>query len=159
MRGGSTPKAEGKAVTRHRPTTEQLELGTAPADGSAPKIPRAEWRKLHPRTKEWWNVWLEAPQASQFVGTDWQRLRGFLLPLVENFNRALERGEVKLAKELAGELRLQEQDFGATPAARLRNRWVIRRPGQDSASEQSDDKPERKPRAVHGDPRRLQAVK
>ena len=154
---GPLPKDPDKRVTRHEPKHETIVLGTSTADVGAPKIPRREWQKLHAQTRAWWTAWLKAEQASQFVGTDWARLRGTMLPLVEAFHRALEAGEVKTAKELAGELRLQEADFGATPAARRRAGWIIRKQG-DTTPEKDDAKP-RRPTAVQGDPRRLKAVK
>lgn len=154
---GPLPKDADKRVTRHEPKHETIVLGSAPADVDAPKIARREWQKLHVQTRAWWSAWLKAEQASQFAGTDWARLRSIVLPLVEAFHRAIERGEVKLAKELAAELRQQEADFGATPAARRRAGWIIRKAG-DTTPEKDDAKP-RRPTAVQGDPRRLTAVK
>jgi hypothetical protein len=154
---GPLPKDDAKRSSSREPKHETIVLGSSPADVDAPKIPRREWQKLHAQTRAWWNAWLKAEQASQFVGTDWTRLRGVMLPLVEAFHRAIEAGEVKVAKELAAELRMQEQDFGATPAARRRAGWIIRKPG-DTTPEK--DAAPRRPTAVQGDPRRaLKAVK
>lgn len=156
---GPLPKDDAKRSRRGAPNHETVELGGAPASGAAPKITRAEWRKLHTRTREWWNSWLKAPQASQFIVTDWTRLRVVMLPLVEGFNRAIDAGDTKLAKDLAGELRQQEADFGATPAARRRAGWTIRQSGDNAANEPDDGKTKPRASEVHADPRRLAVVK
>lgn len=156
---GPIPKGADKRSSRRSPNHEEVELGTSAVDAGAPKIARRDWQKLHKATREWWRTWLAAPQASLFGATDWTRLRFIVLPLFEGFARAIDAGEVKLAKELAAELRMQEADFGPTPAARRRLGMTIRKPG-DNAGEDGADKPKaRRPRAVQGDPRRLQAVK
>ena len=170
MPAGRTPKPDGKASTRHKPTIESVELGSSSTSGkrgsiadppkSSPPIPtfvRKEWRELHVLTREWWLGWLEAEQSSQFIGTDWRRLRMIGLPLVEGFNRAVEAKDVKLANELAGRIMQLERDFGATPDARLRLRWTVRRPGDTPRGDENDGeegaaKPKRT-RKVEGDPR------
>lgn len=160
MPRGPTPKPEGQAVTRHRPTIEQVELGTAPAHVDAPPIPKRQWSKLHKATRAWWKTWLSAPQASQFVGTDWNRLHMVLLPLVEAFNQAADAGDVDRMVKLESSIWRHEKEFGATPESRIRNRWVVRRAGQTSGDDAQDEtESKRRPRKVERDPRRLQIVK
>lgn len=154
MPPGPPPKDSKKRERRNAETFPTVELGTSKADTSlAPKVPKSEWRKLHRKSRAWWNTWLEAPQASEFVGTDWRRLYMVGLPLVDAFNRAIDAGEVKLAKELSGELRMLEREFGATPESRIRNRWVVRKPGQ-TPQRDDDEQAKRAPAKAAADPRR-----
>jgi hypothetical protein len=149
---GPTPKPDGKAVTRHRPTLESVTLGSSPIAGvvipkslgKPPKTPapipamsERVWQALHVQTREWWLTWLVAEQASLFIGTDWRRLFMVGLPLVEAFNRAaaLEPPDVDRMDKLAGRIIGLEKEFGATPEARIRNRWVTRPKGGEAKDE------------------------
>jgi hypothetical protein len=72
----------------------------------------------HPMTVRWWNHWRESPQALRMMtGPDWD----FLL------DTALMHHEMWSAKkwELAAEVRLRVQKFGATPEDRSRLRVEI----------------------------------
>jgi hypothetical protein len=72
----------------------------------------------HPATVKWWNSWRKSPQAVRMMtGPDWD----FLL------DTALVHHEYWKTRrfELAGELRLRVQQFGATPEARARLRVEV----------------------------------
>lgn len=84
-------------------------------------------------TIEWYETWAKAEQASQFTGTDWQRLR-MLAPLVELYF-------TNPTKDLMAEIRQNESKLGATAEDRQRLRWKI-------APSEGDEEPEpEKPRA------------
>ena len=70
-----------------------------------------------PQTLAWYKTWATSPQASRFTPTDWQRLH-MLASLVDLYSAAP-------AKELMGEIRLNESLLGATEADRLRLRWDV----------------------------------
>lgn len=72
----------------------------------------------HPMTVKWWNNWRKSPQAIRMMtGPDWD----FML------DTALMHHEMWITRrfELAGEIRLRVQQFGATPEARARLRLEI----------------------------------
>lgn len=160
MPRGPLPKPEGQKARTNPPSLPQVELGTTPAAGEAAKLLSGrELKKLHKLTRAWWKMLLAAPQASEYVPSDWNRLRMVVLPLVERYNLAADAGDVPTMTKLAGEIRQQEADFGLTPAGRLRNRWTVRRPGQPSADEgESGNGKTRRRRRTSGDPR-LEVVK
>lgn len=68
------------------------------------------------RTREWWQMWKDSPQADHFGSSDWQ----FLLDTALVHAR-LWRGDLSAAAEL----RLRVAAFGATPADRARLRMVF----------------------------------
>jgi hypothetical protein len=142
---------------RNAPTIAETELGSAPIKSElVPKIPRRAWQKLHVETRAWWNDVVAAPQASQYGRTDWRRLKMVVLPLCERLNRAIEAKEPDdaLIVKLADAFARQEREFGLTPDARQRMRWVIR-PDAPASSPEESAKPasKRKPQTVRTDPR------
>jgi hypothetical protein len=153
---GPLPKSDEARQRTNTPTFETVVLGSAPAKTVAPKIPRAAWRKLHIETRAWWDDLLASPQASQFIRTDWRRLRMAVLPVVERLNRAVDAGDDALIVALARELRQQERDFGLTPDSRQRMRWVMQDPAKAPA-DTGGSEPAR-PRTTRADPR-LELVK
>ncbi|MFJ8755669.1 hypothetical protein [Streptomyces cyaneofuscatus] len=68
------------------------------------------------RTREWWQMWIDSPQAEHFGSSDWQYLLDTAL-----IHARLWRGDLSSA----GELRLRVAAFGATPADRARLRMVF----------------------------------
>jgi hypothetical protein len=153
---GPLPSSTDRKRDESKRTVEQVVLGQAPASTSAPKFTRKAWRELTIATREWWTDLLESPQASQFVRTDWRRLKMVVLPLVDRYNRELEAAEPDpaLLVALAREIRQHEREFGLTPDARARMRWVMQDPAKSSSSEAGEEggKPKR-PREVRTDPR------
>jgi hypothetical protein len=151
---GPLPKDPAKRERSGKPTYETVHLGSTPANtDAAPKIPVRAWRKLHVETKAWWKMLLDAPQASQYLGSDWRRLRMVLLPLVEHFNRAADEGDVPKMTKLAGEIRMQEADFGLTPTSRMRNRWTVQPPRPDNEGDEGSGEERKRRRRTHDDPR------
>ncbi len=129
---GPTPKSD--PVRRNR-RPAFVELAGPPVD--PPNIPVGEWL---PQTVEWWETWCEAPQASQFGGTAWQRLK-MLVPLVDLYF-------IGGAKDLLTEIRLSEKSLGASPEDMQRLRWHI-------AGRDPDNEPAPKKRSKRGkDPRK-----
>lgn len=155
---GPLPKDPDKRVRSGKPTYETVYLGSTPAAVDAPTIPVRAWRKLQPATKAWWKMLLVAPQASQYLASDWTRLRFVLLPLVERYALAATAGDVPTMVKLAGEIRMQEADFGLTPTSRMRNRWTVHPPAPDNAGDENDKSTPKKRRRKVDDPR-LELVK
>lgn len=94
-----------------------------------------------PQTIEWYRTWAESEQASQFTGTDWQRLR-MIAPLVDLYFTSP-------SKDLMAEIRQNESKLGATAEDRQRLRWKIQTPEKSDA----DDVPEKSKPRERKDPR------
>jgi hypothetical protein len=75
-----------------------------------PELPKIS--EFDQRTLDWWQAWVDSPQAEQFTATDWQRLL-LVARLVDQFVRGPR-------PALLGEIRLNEAALGATVADRLR---------------------------------------
>jgi hypothetical protein len=71
-----------------------------------------------PETRRWYRTLATSPQATQFLATDWERIRLFLAPLVDRYLRTFDH-------RLLAEIRLQESSLGVTALDRLRLRWRI----------------------------------
>lgn len=154
---GPLPKAQpSRDRDEKRRTYEQTVLGRAPAKvDDAPTFSVRKWKALHVESRAYWTMLLEAPQASEYLPSDWRRLKMVILPIVERLNRAVEREDDAAIVKLAAELRQQEADFGLTPSSRLRMRWTVHRAGQTSPENEPEENPEAKPkrRRKAGDPR------
>lgn len=90
----------------------------------------------HPATVRWWNHWRKSPQATRMqTQPDWD----FLLDTALMHHWMWTRGNF----ELAGEVRLRVQQFGATPEARQRLRVdvTVDRPAPTEAEVETDDGP------------------
>lgn len=158
---GPLPKDPDKRERSGVPTYPTVVLGRTPAATAAPKLHnRAVWRKLHRETRAWWRMLLRAPQASEYLESDWTRLAEVILPLHEQYNRAKDERDVATMVKLAGEIRQQEADFGLTPTSRMRNRWAIRPVSKTDSDEENETtkRPRRPKRAALDDPR-LSVVK
>lgn len=119
---GPAPKPEGRKARRNKDAIPQTVLRWEHAE--APELPdfRIErdeqlvefvWPE---RTREWWQMWIDSPQADHFGSSDWQYLLDTAL-----IHARLWRGDLTAA----GELRLRVAAFGATPADRARLRMVF----------------------------------
>ena len=73
-----------------------------------------EW---HARTRDWWAMWRQAPQAETFTTTDWS----FLLDTALMHHAMWSKGQWTLAAEV----RLRVAKYGATPEDRARLRMVF----------------------------------
>ncbi|MEU6614479.1 hypothetical protein [Streptomyces parvus] len=121
MAGNGLPPKARKA-RRNKDTVPQTVLRWERAE--APDLPDFHIEKdgelvefVWPaRTREWWQMWRDSPQADHFGSSDWQFLLDTAL-----IHARLWRGEVSAAPEL----RLRVAAFGATPADRARLRMVF----------------------------------
>ncbi|WP_228509886.1 hypothetical protein [Curtobacterium sp. VKM Ac-2884] len=87
----------------------------------------------HPATRRWWDHWRKSPQATRMLTQpDWD----FLLDTALMHHWMWTRGNF----ELAGEVRLRVQQFGATPEARQRLRVdvTVDRPAPTDADVEED---------------------
>lgn len=111
---GALPKPPGQKARRNKdphPTTSlRFERG------SQPELPEdIDWPL---QTIRWWAAWGEAAIAEHFTQLDWEYLLGTALLHKKLWERE--------STEAAKELRLREEAFGVTVAARLRLRiqWM-----------------------------------
>ncbi|MFD9212081.1 hypothetical protein ACFVY9_02975 [Streptomyces sp. NPDC059544] len=119
---GNGPPPKGRKVRRNADPIAQTVLRWERAE--APELPEFRIERdgelvefVWPeRTREWWQMWIESPQAEHFGSSDWQYLLDTAL-----IHARLWRGDLSAA----GELRLRVAAFGATPADRARLRMVF----------------------------------
>jgi hypothetical protein len=136
---GPKPKPAEKRARQNAPTFPTTEL-ERPASAAAPRLPGSGG--FVKATRAWYRVWCRAPQASQFLSTDWLRLH-MTARLVDEFYRS---SEPLVMRGLLAEIRLNEQKLGGTPEDRLRLRWRLR--------ETEEEEEEREERASHRPSRR-----
>ncbi|MER6598969.1 hypothetical protein [Streptomyces parvus] len=119
---GNGPAPKDRKARRNKDTVPQTVLRWERAE--APELPDFHVERdgelvefVWPaRTREWWQMWRDSPQADHFGSSDWQFLLDTAL-----IHARLWRGEVSAAPEL----RLRVAAFGATPADRARLRMVF----------------------------------
>ncbi|MYT23495.1 hypothetical protein GTW69_24955 [Streptomyces sp. SID7760] len=119
---GPAPKPNDRRARRNKDTVPQTVLRWEQAE--APELPDFRVEKdgqlvefaWPERTREWWQVWIDSPQAEHFGTTDWEYLLDTAL-----IHARLWGGDVSAAAEL----RLRVAAFGATPADRARLRMVF----------------------------------
>lgn len=119
---GPAPKPNDRRARRNRDAIPQTVLRWERAE--PPELPDFRIEKgeqlveFHwpERTREWWQTWIDSPQAEHFGSSDWQYLLDTAL-----IHARLWRGDLSAA----GELRLRVAAFGATPADRARLRMVF----------------------------------
>lgn len=109
---GPAPKAAARRVRRNSDSAPQTILRFEQAE--PPHLPQwpgeGDWPD---RTRDWWQMWRDSPQAEHFSSTDWDFLLDTAL-----IHARLWGGEVSAAPEL----RLRVAKFGATPEDRSRLR-------------------------------------
>ncbi|MFE9300531.1 hypothetical protein [Streptomyces sp. NPDC006856] len=119
---GNGPAPKDRKVRRNKDAVPQTVLRWERAE--APELPDLHIERdgelvefVWPaRTREWWQMWRDSPQAEHFGSSDWQFLLDTAL-----IHARLWSGEVSAAPEL----RLRVAAFGATPADRARLRMVF----------------------------------
>lgn len=119
---GPAPKPAGKRARRNADAIPQTVLRWERAE--PPELPTfevevdGELREFTwpARTREWWQAWIDSPQAEHFGSSDWQYLLDTALIHARHWS-----GD----KTAAAELRLRVAEFGATPSARARLRMVF----------------------------------
>jgi hypothetical protein len=132
---GPAPKDPSIRARRNKSAT----ASKLPADVAAKRAPvlppLGEDHQWHPMTLLWWqDVWA-SPMAAEYAEADKHGLYRLAM-LVEGFWRSP-------SKDLAGEIRLQEQRFGLSPLDRRRLEWTI-----ESADEAKDRGNQRRGRSA-----------
>ncbi len=111
---GRPPK---KNPARRNKGSTKAELSTG-TKVKAPKLPTGVW---HPLARQWWKDIWASPMATEFLTADHHALFR-LAKLIDDYWMA---ESPSARKELAGEIRLQQQAFGLTPFDRRRLEWTI----------------------------------
>jgi hypothetical protein len=109
------PKDASTRARRNRSSTAT----TLPASGSrpAPELPELEDASWHPMTVAWWrDVWA-SPMASEYVTADAHGLFRLAMLVNDFWSRP--------SKDMAAEIRLQEQRYGLSPLDRRRLEWTV----------------------------------
>ena len=112
---GPAPKDPKIRQRRNKVATSATLARTEPRRQRAPRLPKI--RKWHERTRAWWaDVW-HSPMADKILRADEHALLRLAL-LIDMF-------WTDPSKELAAEIRLEQQAFGLTPIDRRRLQWVV----------------------------------
>jgi len=141
---GPPPKDPKIRQRRNRISTSATLSREARPRKYAPRLPnRGPGQKWHPLTRAWWqDVW-HSPMAEQYLEADKHALYR-LAVLVDGFWK-------EPSKELAGEIRLEQQAFGLTPIDRRRLQWSV---AQEEVR-QRNRQPAPQPEAQPDDPRKI----
>lgn len=126
-RGNTIPKPPDQRRRRNADAVPWRELAT---DGAwrGPELPAGVLRDgedWHPMTRQWWDAWRRSPMAQEWLETDWL----YLLDTARIHHGMWSSGRW----ELAGEVRLRLQKFGATPEDRMRLRRTVETPVEDTS--------------------------
>ena len=112
---GPVPKKPHLRQRRNRAATKRTLIRTRPPRQRAPSLPKQ--RKWHDLTRAWWrDVW-HSPMADEFLEADKHALFR-LAVLIDLF-------WTSPSKDLAAEIRLEQQAFGLTPIDRRRLQWAV----------------------------------
>jgi hypothetical protein len=110
----------------------------------APKLPSRQW---HPEARRWWKDIWASPMAPEFLDADQHALIR-LAVLISDYWEA----ETPTArKELASEIRLQQQAFGLTPFDRRRLQWEVEK--AEGAKAKGSRRRQKQPAGNPTDPR------
>lgn len=107
---GRGPAPKPNALRRHRDNNPVTTLTFT--KGSQPLLPAD--RDWHPITVDWWRTWGESALSDHMTQVDWNVLRSTAVFV----DKIWTTGSTEAAKEV----RLREESFGASIAARLRLR-------------------------------------
>lgn len=144
---GPAPKSHAIRQRRNKSATKAVLPPEVSPRSRAPALP-AE-RDWHSMTRKWWrDVWA-SPMATEYVRADEHALFR-LAVLIDMF-------WTKPSKEIAAEIRLQQQAFGLTPSDRRRLEWSIEQAEQaKDRGEQREVRRSRRATVIeHEDPRAL----
>jgi hypothetical protein len=148
---GPAPKDAAIRQRRNQRSTRATLAQTAGPRKRAPSLPQREkGQQWHRLTRAWWrDVWA-SPMSQEYVRADEHALYR-LAVLIDQF-------WVDPSKDLAAEIRLQQQAFGLTPLDRRRLEWSI---GQaETATTRRQQRKVRQAQQTGEDPREaLKAVK
>ena len=145
---GPAPKDPKIRQRRNKVATSATLADTTPRRQRAPRLPvytddEGHEVKWHRMTEAWWKDLWHSPMAEKFLRADEHALFR-LAVLVDKYWHSP-------SKELAAEIRLEQQAFGLTPIDRRRLQWSV----------EQDDSPRREPRRavatdeVAEDPRKI----
>lgn len=140
---GPPPKDPKLRQRRNRVSTRATLVRTAKPRQRAPSLPRE--RKWHTLTKKWWHDIWHSPMADEYLRADRHALYR-LATLIDLFWS-------EPTKELAAEIRLEQQAFGLTPLDRRRLQWSIEQ--VETAKSKTRTK---QPEEEQADPRELLKV-
>jgi len=116
-----------------------------------PALQNPDKRKFHKLTRAWWKRVWESPMAGEYLPTDIDGLARLAI-LIDNY---YQNPADKKAKELLGEIRLQEARFGLSPVDRSRLQWEVQR-GEEAEQKR---KPKQRSTPPHkADPRGILGV-
>lgn len=122
---GPAPKPAGQRARRNKDTNPVTVLVFT--KGEQPLLPAdIDW---HPQTIVWWTTWGKSPMADFMTAVDWNVLLSTAV-LVDKLWRTA-------STEAAKEIRLREESFGASIAARLRLRMQFAEADEKGAEEVS----------------------
>lgn len=114
----------------------------------APRLPELDGKSWHVMTRAWWrDVW-HSPMAAEYVRADEHALFRLAVLINEFWGNP--------TKELASEIRLQQQAFGLTPLDRRRLEWSIEQAEQ--ATTRRSQRRVRRAQAEEIDPRSVLKV-
>ena len=116
----------------------------------APALQNPDKRKFHKLTRQWWSRVWESPMAGEYLPTDIDGLARLAI-LIDNY---YQNPADKKAKEVLGEIRLQEARFGLSPVDRSRLQWEVQR-GEEAEKKR---KPQRNTPPHKADPRGILGV-
>lgn len=117
---GPAPKPASQR--RRRNVTAGAKKLAAVPKAKVPRLPKMT-EPWHPMTEDWWTDIWSSPMATEWDDSDKHGLY-MLARLVDAFWRSESN---TLAKDMAGEVRLQSQRFGLSPIDRRRLAWEIDR--------------------------------
>lgn len=119
---GRGPAPKDSAERRRRNATAPVAVVTNDGAQHGPELPaHIDWPDA---TRDWWDTWRTAAQASTFTDTDWS----FLLDTAV-LHMAFWDGD----RSVASELRLRAAKFGATPEDRARLKIAVGEPSTPDA--------------------------
>jgi hypothetical protein len=136
---GRVPK-DPKIRQRTNKSVTRAVFYTDAAPARAPLLPRD--RQWHNLTKRWWREVWASPMAGEFLKVDLNSL--FILAVL------IDRFWNEPSKNLAAEIRLQQQAFGLTPLDRRRLEWQVIQ--TEEAKDKADIKRSRRAKIID-DPR------
>ncbi len=136
---------KSSAATLQSPVVEQGEKLKVPT------LQNPDKRKFHRLTRAWWKRVWTSPMAGEYLPTDIDGLARVAL-LVDEYYKNPTGGK---AKELLGEIRLQEARFGLSPVDRGRLQWEVLK-GEEAERKRKPTKPQHA--ASNKDPRGILGV-
>jgi len=119
---GPAPKPAAIRQNRNKKSTRAT-LSWFETDVKIPSLPNPDKRKFHKLTRAWWKRVWQSPMASEYLPTDVDGL-GRVALLIDNYYND---PTGQKAKELLGEIRLQEARFGLSPVDRSRLQWEVQK--------------------------------